>query len=63
MLIEKVVAKELNNFISQEGISNVYQLVYRSFHSTETTLLKIQNDLSTSVESGKAVAPTSFHGF
>ena len=31
---------------------------YRSFHSNETLLLKIQNDISTSVDSGKAVALT-----
>ena len=46
VLIEKVVAKQLNNFISQEGISNAHQSAYRSFHSTETTMSKIQNDIA-----------------
>ena len=55
-LIEKVVAKQLNYFISQKEISNVHQSAYRSFDSTETALLKIQNDISTSVDSGKAAA-------
>ena len=52
------MSKQLNNFISQEEISNVHQLAYRSFHSTETALLKIQNDISTSADSGKAVTQT-----
>ena len=57
-LIEKVVAKHLNEFISQEGLLNVNQSAYKSSHSTETALLKIQNDIALSVDSGKAVALT-----
>ena len=57
-LIEKVVANQLNEFISHEGLLNVNQSAYKSFHSTETTLLKIQNDIALSVDSGKAVALT-----
>ena len=57
-LIEKVVAKQLNGFISHEGLLNVNQSAYKSSHSTETALLKIQNDIALSVDSGKAVALT-----
>ena len=57
-LIEKVVAKQLNEFISHEGLLNVNQSVYKSSHSTETALLKIQNDIAFSVDTGKAVALT-----
>ena len=57
-LIEKVVAKQLNEFISHEGLLNVNQSAYKSSHSTETALLKIQNDIALSVDSGKAVALT-----
>ena len=52
------MAKQLNDFISQEEISNVHQSAHRSFHSPETTHLKFRNDISTSVDSGKAVALT-----
>ena len=38
-LIEKVVAKQLNEFISREGFLNVHQSAYKSSHST--ALLKI----------------------
>ena len=57
-LIEKVVAKQLNEFISRKGLLNVNQSAYKSFHSTKTALLKIQNDIAFSVDSGKAVAQT-----
>ena len=57
-LIEKVVAKQLNEFMSHEGLLNVNQSAYKSSHSTETALLKIQNDIALSVDSGKAVALT-----
>ena len=57
-LIEKVVAKQLNNYINSEGLSNVNQSTYRRLHSTESALLKIQNDTAASMDSGKAVALT-----
>ena len=57
-LIEKAVANQLNCFIYKEGVSNVNQLAYRRLHSTETALLKIQNETAASVDSGKAVALT-----
>ena len=57
-LIEKVVAQQLNSYIDSEGFSNVNQSAYRRLHSTETALLKIQNDIAASMDSGKAVALT-----
>ena len=57
-LIQKVLAKQLNEFISHEGLLNVNQSAYKSSHSTESALLKIKNDIASSVDSGKAVALT-----
>ena len=57
-LIEKVVAKQLNNYIDSEGLSNVNQSAYRRLHSTESALLKIHNDIAALMDSGKAVALT-----
>ena len=54
-LIENVVANQLNEFISHEGLLNVNKSAYKSSHSTETALLKIQNDIAFSVDSGKAM--------
>ena len=57
-LIEKVVAKQLNDYIDSAGLSNVNQSAYWRLHSTESALLKIQNDIAASMDSGKAVALT-----
>ena len=54
-LIQKAVAKHINEHIAQEGISDINQSAYRAFHSTETTLLKIQNDIDTSMDQATAV--------
>ena len=53
-LIEKAVARQINEHIAHEGIPNENQSAYRVFHSTET-LLKIQNDIATSMDKGAAV--------
>ena len=57
-LIEKAVADQLNSYINKEVLSNFYQSAYKRWHSTETALLKIQNDIAASMDSGKAVALT-----
>ena len=44
-LIEKAVAREINEHIAHKGISNENQSAYKVFHSTETALLKIQMTL------------------
>ena len=54
-LIEKAVARQINEHIGHEGISNENQSAYRVFHSTETALLKIQNDIAISMDKGAAV--------
>ena len=55
-LIEKAVARQINEHIAHEGISNENQSAYRVFHSTATALLKIQNDLATSMDTSKGAA-------
>ena len=52
------MAKQLNNYIDSEGLSNVNQSAYRRLHSTESALLKIQNDIAASMNSGQAVTRT-----
>ena len=54
-LIEKAVARQINEHITHKGISNENQSAYRVFHSTETALLKIQNDIATSMDKGADV--------
>ena len=54
-LIEKALARQINEHIAHKGISNENQSAYRVFHSTETALLKIQNDIATSMDKGAPV--------
>ena len=44
-ILEKVLASRLNSHINSSHTSNDYQSAYRKFHSTETALLNIQNDI------------------
>ena len=52
------MAKQLNNYIDSEGLSNVNHSAYGRLHSTESALLIIQNDIAALIDSGKAVALT-----
>ena len=54
-LIEKAVARQINEHIAHKGISNENQSSYRVFHPTEMMLLKIQNDIATSMDKGAVV--------
>merc|ERR1712243_226489 len=52
-LLEKVVLNQLNAHLSANNLLNPFQSAYRQFHSTETTLLHILNDLLLATDSGK----------
>ena len=49
---------QLNSHINSSNTSNQYQSAYRKFHSTETALLKIHNDIVASMDAGKVIALT-----
>ncbi len=44
-ILEKIVAKRLNAHIEEQLLSNHVQSAYKRFHSSETALLKIHNDI------------------
>ena len=44
-IIEKVVAIRLDEYLSRNNLTEPMQSAYRKYHSTETALLCIQNDL------------------
>ena len=55
-LIERLVAMQLAAHLKLNGLVEKYQSAYRSLHSTETALLRVQNDLLQAVdESGAAI--------
>ena len=57
-LIEKAVASRLNSHINSSHTANDYQSAYRKFHSTETALLNIHNDILSSMDDGRVTALT-----
>ena len=53
-LIERVVAIRLQNHMQENGLGEVLQSAYKAGHSTETGLLRVQNDLLQTVDSDGA---------
>ena len=58
IILEKVVASRLNSHINSSHTSNDFQSAYREFHSIESALLKIHNDILSSMDDGKVKALT-----
>ena len=44
-LIEKIVAIQFVDHLTKNGLFDPFQSAYKKFHSTETALLKVQNDI------------------
>ena len=56
-VLKKVVASHLRSHIESNCMSNVLRSAYKQFHSTETALLKIHNDVTLNMK-GKVTAVT-----
>ena len=55
-VIERVVAYQVKEYLSHNNLNNIYQSAYKPGHSTETTLLKIKNDIHLNLAEGKPTA-------
>ena len=53
---KKVVASRIQSHLSSNSLSFSFQSAYRIFHSTETTLLKIHNDLILAMDRGEVTS-------
>jgi exonuclease III len=54
-LIEKACLKQLSGHMSKHHLHTRFQSAYQPLHSTETALLKIQNDLLISLDGSKGI--------
>ena len=57
-VLEKVVAHRIQSHLASTNTSNPFQSAYRKSHSTETALLRIQNDILMAMDKGKVTALT-----
>ena len=51
-VLEKVVDVQMEQHLSENRQHELHQAAYRKFHSTETALLKVQNDILKSLDMG-----------
>ena len=57
-IIEKVIANRIRSHLKRNDLSNQYQSAYKKFQSTETALLKVENDIILNMDEGRVTALT-----
>ena len=53
--LERVVSTQTTNYLSENDLFAKHQSAYRMFHSTETAMLRVTNDLLREIDSGNEV--------
>ena len=57
-IIGKVIANRIRSHLERNNLSNQYQSAYKKFHSTETALLKVENDIILNMDEDRVTALT-----
>ena len=55
-IIEKVIANQIRSHLERNELSNRYQSAYKKFNSSETALLKVENDIILNMNEGRVTA-------
>ena len=55
-IIEKAIAYRIRSHLERNDLSNQYQSAYKKFHSTEKSLLKVENDVIFNMDEGSVTA-------
>lgn len=53
--IEKTVASQFIEHIHQSNLDEIYQSAYKAYHSTETALVRVQNDVLLAIDNNQSV--------
>ena len=54
-VIEKVVAVRLNRYLEENNLNEPLQSAYKQYHSCETALVRVQNDILLSIDNQQCV--------
>ena len=54
-LIEKAEASQLTDYLSFNNLHESFQSAYKRYHSSETALLRVHNDILRSIDNGERV--------
>ena len=54
-LIEKVAAHQLTSYILNNDLGEDFQYAYKKLHSTETTFLRVQNDILRAIDNSRSI--------
>ena len=54
-ILEKLVAKRLLSHMDNQNLHEVTQSAYKKYHSTETALVRVQNDILTHIDNKHGV--------
>ena len=60
-IIEKSVALQLNNYLTNNNLHETFQSAYKVHHSTETVMVKVQDDILHGIDSNRAVVLFMLH--
>ena len=54
-LVEKVVATQLTDHVMKHHLDETFQSAYKNSHSTETALVRVQNDILCAIDNNESV--------